>query len=148
MRKIMWLLVNNIHTKISNELLFISCPSANAPPTCLWLVSKMTSLIDIHVHTYGKHAKSTISLKRASFQIAKQNFKSMLKEVWSQSLSSGMFSNWLDFRSRGWADSPGWRVLGWFSMNSTFVFILADMEIFNMMLQAKILNQEPQNRLY
>ena len=72
----------------------------------------------------------------------------MLKEVWSQSPSSGMFSNWLDFRSRGLADSPGWRVLGWFLMNSTFVFVLADMEIFNMMLQAKILNQEPQNRLY
>ena len=33
-------------------------------------------------------------------------------------------------------------------MNSTFVFVQADMEIFNMMLQAKILNQEPPNRLY
>ena len=95
-RKIMWLLVNNIHTKISNELLFISCLSANAPPTCIWLVSKMTTLIDIHVYTYGKHAKNTISLKRTSFQITKQTFKSMLKEVWSQSPFSACFrTDWI-----------------------------------------------------
>ena len=40
----------------------------------------MTSLIDIHVHKYGKHAKNTITLKRTSFQITKHNFKSMLKK--------------------------------------------------------------------
>ena len=87
----MRLLVNNIHTKISNELLFISCPSTNAPPICLWLVSKMTNLIDMHVHTYGIRAKNTITLERASFQITKQAFKPMLKEVWSQSPSSACF---------------------------------------------------------
>ena len=40
----------------------------------------MTSLIDIYVHTYGKHAKNTIALKRASFQITRHNFKSMLRK--------------------------------------------------------------------
>ena len=97
-RKIMWLLVNNIRTKISSELLFICCPSANAPPTCIWVVSKMTSLIDIHVHMFRiKTCEKYISLKRASLQITKQNFKSMLKEVWRQSPSTACF--WTDWIS-------------------------------------------------
>ena len=35
---------------------------------------------------------------------------------------------------RGFADSPDKPVLVGFSMNSAFVFVHADMEIFNMML--------------
>ena len=61
----MGLFLNNLHAKISKG--FVYFVSASLRPAYADLFGlKQTTLIDIHVHTYGKQGKSIISITKAS----------------------------------------------------------------------------------
>ena len=82
--------------------------------------------------------KSKFSNHKAKSQV---NVKRSLKSI----TLLGMFSKCMtEFQEpgpgRGFADSPDKPVLVGLLMNSMFVFVHADMEIFNMMLYIKILS--------